>query len=161
MTAPAPRPSRPAARPSDADRRERHLTPGAHPDRPQRVAVGHGGEVITAVMVEQRITRLSDELEALTGDLARFAHAAAEAEVTYKAKYAKCRMVARNGEGHGPGGRVSNDEADDRALGECEVELRAHLIAGAVYASARDAMFTKGRQLEALRTIAANIRAQT
>lgn len=124
--------------------------------------MGYGGEVITATMVEQRITKLSDELEALTGDLSRFAHTAAVAEVDYKASYAKARLRARDrADGHGPGGRVTGDEADDHALKECEDAFRAHLIAGAVYSSARDAMFTKGRQLEALRTIAANIRAQT
>lgn len=124
--------------------------------------MGYGGEVITAAMVESRITQLSDDLEALVERLALHAATNAEAEVAYKVKYAKARLVARDAPGgHGPGGRTTNDEADDRALVECESELRAHLIAEAVYASTRDAMFSRGRQLEALRTIAANIRSMT
>lgn len=106
--------------------------------------------------------RLSDELETLTETLVRQAADAAESEVDYKILYAKSRLIARdNPDGHGPGGRVSNDEADDLALKVSEREFRAHLIAQAIYGSSRDAMFTKGRQLDALRTIAANIRSQT
>lgn len=112
-------------------------------------------------MVESSIMKISNELEELVTDLANRAETAAQAEVTYKVKYAQKRLLARDAPGHGPGGRTSNDEADDRALRDCENELRAHLIAGALYGSLRDAMFTKGRQLEALRTIAANIRAMT
>ena len=158
MTTPPPptaRPSRPTERPAERGRPVR-------PAPPERVAVGYGGEVITATEVEQKIMKLSNDLEGLTYDLARHSNTAAEAEVNYKVKFARVRLVARDTlEGHGPGGRVSNDEADDHAVKTCEDEFRAHLIAGAVYQATRDAMFTKGRQLEALRTIAANLRSQT
>lgn len=126
------------------------------------MAVGFGGEVITAAAVEQRILKLSDELEQMTYDLLRHANTAAEAEVAYKTKFAKTRLRARDSlDGHGPGGRVTNDEADDFTVGACENEYRAYLISQAIHGATRDATFTKRSQIDALRTIAANVRAQT
>lgn len=135
--------------------------PRPRPQRPEGVAVGHHGEILTATMIEQAIMRLSAEMETLTHDLARRAEASADAEAKYKVKFAQQRLIARDGVGRGPGGRVSNDEADDIAIRACADELRGYLIAGALHGSLRDALFAKRAQMEALRTIAANIRAQT
>lgn len=136
-----------------------------HNDRrqppPAKQAVDHTGVLLTAADIERRITLLSDQMEELTYDLAKRAEVAALAEATYKVAFAKARLRARMQPGTGPRERTTNDEADDRAIRDCEEELTEHLITEALYNSARDALFSKRSQMDALRTIAANIRAST
>lgn len=125
-------------------------------DRPQ-----HARGVLTAAEVERNIMLISTSMENLTNDLVSLANDAAEKEHAYRVAYAKARLVARDGEGHGPKGRTTNEEADDIATVECDALLRARLIAEAIHQAARDTLSTRRAQLDALRTIAANVRAQT
>jgi hypothetical protein len=128
--------------------------------RPPR-AVDHNGAVVTQADVERSITRISEELEEQTTILAVQAEEAAVAEVRWKRERAKTRLKKRAEGGYGPAGRATEDECDDSAIVAHGDLLNAYLIAEARYAATRDAMFTKRSQLDALRTIAANIRAQT
>jgi hypothetical protein len=123
--------------------------------------VDEHGVIVTAHAVEQRIAWLSRVIEDMAKEIELKAQAAAEAEAAYKVRFAQQRLVARDQEGHGPGGRTSNDEADDRATRDCAKELRAYLIADALYESAKQALKSRTSQMDALRTIAANIRAAT
>jgi hypothetical protein len=123
-----------------------------------RVAVSHTGEILTPVDIERRITALDDALETLTYDLEAKATASARAEAAYKIAYAKERMGRRVREGTGPGGRCTNDEADDYATSKCEDLLTTHLIAEAVHGAAKDALKAKVTQMDGLRTLAANVR---
>lgn len=118
-------------------------------------------DILTAADVERAIARISAEMEDATHDLADLAENMAEAEVSYEVAFAKARIVARDQEGHGPKGRTTNDEADDRAIVQCEALLRDHLIKKAIHGACVEKLRTARSQLDALRTIAANIRAQT
>lgn len=124
-------------------------------------AVDEHGEIYTQADVEREILRVSHELEDLTGQLVQLARTAKQAEASYKVAFAKARMMARAEGGSGPSGRTTNDEADDRALSKTEPLYVDYLVKSAVWESTRDAMFTKRSQIDALRTIAANIRAQS
>lgn len=129
--------------------------------RREATVVTEDGEILTAVEVEQAITRISNAMERDTLQLARLAEAASKAEVAYKVKFAQERIKARMQPGSGPKGRTTNDEADDMATVACADELAARLAAEAVHGSAVERMRTYRSQLDALRTLAANIRAQT
>lgn len=142
------------AEPSPLDRRR-----AARP-RPPGV-VDQNGVIITAAEVERRIMQLSDDLEGLTTEIADRAEAAAIAEAAYKTAFAQERMKARARPGHGPQGRTTADEAEDRAIAACKDQLLEHVITEAVFLSAREALRSKTTQMDALRTIAANIRAAT
>lgn len=119
------------------------------------------GEIITAVEVEQRIAKVADEIENMVTVIATKARESAESEARYKVRFAQERLKARDMEGHGPGGRTSNDEADDRATSACKDELQHHLITEALYFAAVHALKARTSQMDALRTIAANIRHAT
>lgn len=124
-------------------------------------ATGSNGEVLTAVDIERRIMATFDRMEEQVHDLAQKAREAAEAEAAYKSRFAQERLQARSAGGSGPGGRTTNDEADDKALRACSDELTQHLITEALYQAARDALHVRRSQMDALRTIASNLRAQT
>lgn len=101
-------------------------------------------------IMEEDIDRLEDA-----------AHNKAVATHAYKVKFARERLRAKSSEGYGPGGRTTDAEAEDHAMEKCGDEYLARLTAEALW----DALEEKSRmmraQLDALRTIAANIRAQT
>lgn len=148
-----------------ADRPPHPAGPDSRPvsrPRPSGHVVTDAGELLTQADVERRIMKLSDELDELTHALDQQARAAGEAEGDYKVAFHAARVTARAIlDGNGPGGRVTNDEAEDFAMEKSEDEFRTYKVAEAVYQSGRDALRAKMSQLDALRTIAANIRAQT
>lgn len=124
--------------------------------------MGEHGELLTQGEVEMRIMRLNDQLDDLTTELARLAEAAADAEVEYKKRYHASRVTGRATlDGNGPGGRVTNDECDDFAMEQAGDLFRGYKVTEGAYQAARDALRAKQSQLDALRTIAANIRSQT
>lgn len=115
-------------------------------------------EPVSMARVEAEIVRLSDAMEDALDDLARRAQTAADAEHAYKVKYAKERLAAVSNGGHGPGGRCTADEAEDRATVRCDAELRARLVSDAYQGVAQERLRTMRSQVEALRTLAANVR---
>lgn len=116
---------------------------------------------LTQAEVEGEISRLSSAMEDALDQLARNAIDAAEAEAEYKIKYAQKLLQAGGLEGSGRGGRTTVDEREAIALGQCEPEFRARLIKEAHHGVSQEKLRTMRSQIDALRTIAANIRAQT
>lgn len=120
-----------------------------------------GQRVLTAVEVEAEIMRLSDAMEAELGEMASQAQAAAEAEHAFKVAYAKRRLEAGFEDGNGRGGKTTVDEREDMALMATADLFKARLIAEALYDTAKERGRTRRSQIDSLRTLAANIRAQT
>lgn len=119
------------------------------------------GEVVSQGEVERSILRLSDRLETMTSELITYAEAAKRAEVNWKRTAAATRIPRRVSGGHGPGGRATEQEIEDHVMVKHADLYEAYKIAEGVYESHRDAMFSVRAQMDALRTIAANIRSQT
>lgn len=120
-----------------------------------------GQRVITAVEVESEIMRLSDGMDDELSVLVDVAQAAAEAEYAYKVGYAQAVLKAANVAGSGRNGLTTVDERENMALRDSDSLLRAHLVADVLYEVAREKLRTMRSQIDALRTIAANIRAQS
>jgi hypothetical protein len=99
--------------------------------------------------VESEIMRLSERCEQVTLQLAKRAIAAAEADAAFKVEYAKAYLVAE--------GTVPEREA--HAAIATQGAYRDHRIAEARFKSAAEAGRNARTQLEALRSIAANLRA--
>lgn len=120
-----------------------------------------GQRVLTAADVEAEIMRLSDAMEVELGHMADQARQAAEAQHAYKVGFAKRRLEAGYEEGNGRGGRTTVGEREDMALRDTEEQYKAALIAEALYDTAKERGRTRRSQIDALRTISANIRAQS
>lgn len=117
--------------------------------------------VITAAEVELEIMRLSDAMEETTGELANLAQAAAEADVAYRAAKAKTNLRASIMAGSGKNGRTTVDERESIVDDRCGAEMLAQRTTEAMYEVARERLRTMRSQIDALRTISANIRSQT
>lgn len=120
-----------------------------------------GQRVITAAEVESEIMRLSDVMEEVTGSLVDLAQAAAEADVAYRAAKAKINLRATLMAGSGKGGRTTVDERESIVDDRCHDEMLAQRTTEAMYEVARERLRTMRSQIDALRTISANIRSQT
>lgn len=105
---------------------------------------------ITQVDIEADIMRLCERCEKVTHELAKRARAAAEADAAYKVAHAKAFLVAN--------GPVAEREA--KALVECEAQYQARRIAEALLLSAQEAGRNARAQLDALRSVNANVRPQ-
>lgn len=123
--------------------------------------VDEAGQIITAVEVERKMLQLSNELEDLTTVLAQQAEAAARAEVAWKKERALTRLRERAMGGTGPGGRATEAEVEDIAIEKHSDLLLEHRLSEGRFDATRDAMKVKQSQVDALRTIAANLRAVT
>lgn len=127
---------------------------GLHTRRP-------GQRVLTSVEIEERIVTLSDVMEETLGDYAVLAEEAAQAEHAYKVKKSKETLAASTMPGNGREGRTTVDEREAMVMGKCEDEFLAHLIAEARFAAAKETLRVQQNRMDGLRTIAANIRAQS
>ena len=107
--------------------------------------------MLTQAQVENEIMRLSARLENLTDELAARGRMAAEAEANYKGRHASEYLVATG----------SIAERTAHADVECHDLYNRRLISAAMYETTKQACRSTESQLDALRTIAANIRAQT
>lgn len=101
--------------------------------------------------VESEIRRLSRELEKLSVAIGDAATRAAQADVDYKREYARGIVCHR-----GKGGTVA--ERDALVHGEVEAEYEKKQLAEAVYRTFQERGRNLRAQLDALRTIAANVR---
>ena len=109
--------------------------------------------------IEAEILRISDLLERATGDLATAAEEAAEAEADYRVSYAH--------EFYSP----TRPDGDDTKLTEklrealatiaCDEILHRHKIAAARQLSLQEKCRQLRAQLDAVRTLSANVRGQT
>lgn len=126
--------------------------------RPNRTP---GQRVITAVEVEGEIVRISDAMNDELEHLVDVAQQDANAEVAYKVAYAQAVLKASVVSGSGRNGLTTVDERENMAVRDTHELLLAHLVAGRMYEVTKEKLRTQRSQLDALRTIAANIRAQT
>lgn len=128
---------------------------------PSGRAITDDGEILTAVDVERMIASASKAMDSLRADLERQAREAAQAEHEWKVARAKARTSMRAMGGNGPGGRATEGECDDYALELHEPEHLAYVLTESLYDSTKSAVRMVTSQMDGLRTIAANIRAQT
>lgn len=114
---------------------------------------------LAQVEIERAILDLSDALEVTTEEYARISEEAAEAENAYKRKLTRA-LVALGSSGVMPDGRKSTAEwREAQASITAEDEGARHRILDARLRAVREGLITKRTQLDALRTIASNIRA--
>lgn len=115
--------------------------------------------LLTQAQIEGEITRLSDALEAETYDYRDISLSAAEAEAAFKHRHATATlsMAAEATDGRK---RTASERAAyaDRVSGD---EFRLFRIAEARRGASRESMLSLRTRIDALRTLAANIRYQT
>lgn len=120
-----------------------------------------GQRVLTAVEVETKIVNLSDAMEETLDDYATLADEAARAEHAYKVKKSIQTLDASTKPGNGKDGRTTVDEREAMVTRDCDAELLTHLIANARFAAAKETLRVQQNRMDGLRTISANIRAQS
>jgi hypothetical protein len=108
-------------------------------------------ELLTQAAVEEQLQSLGQRLESATFELAELAEAEARAEVAFKREWATAYVHAL-----GP-----QKERESKATMVADAEFEAYRLAEASYRATRELCVTLRAQLDALRTIAANIRVQT
>lgn len=96
------------------------------------------------------IMRVSQQLDWQVGEAARRARVAAECEVAYKLAFAKALLVSDG---------KNAPERDAKALLACADKFEAHKHADAVLWGAQEAGRTLRTQIDALRTLSADLRA--
>lgn len=106
---------------------------------------------ISQVEIEQEIIRLTSMLEDETETFEALAVDAAEKEADYKASWAKEYLSAK--------GSIREREA--WADYKLEIQIHNHKIAEALVKSKRERLSSLRTSIDALRTLAANVRAQT
>ena len=109
-------------------------------------------KTLTTLDVETEIERLSAQLEDATTEFANISDEAAEAELNYKLARAKHYLTA-----DGP----NQTHRDAAALLRSEDEYRRHQIAEGRLRAQSELLRTLRARLDALRTLAANVRSQT
>lgn len=120
---------------------------------------------LTPAMVEEEIDRVLARLEALTEEYARACDAASSAEADYRIDYFK-RLLTIKADGltmpDGTKRKVTDKEAEAHAhLGGQDpgANYRAYKITAGTQEHLKQALYTQRARLDALRTIAANARA--
>ena len=113
-------------------------------------SVGHR-EVLSQAEVESELERLMARLEEQTEEHTRLAQDQAQAEVAWKRVWALCYL--------GEKGPV--EERKQRAQVRCGIEYEAYRLTSAELEAVKQAIYTTRTQLDVLRTISANVRAQT
>lgn len=112
--------------------------------------------LLTQASIEAQILRLSDELESETERYADLAQLAAETEADWKQAHATTVVaLASSDQRTSMDVRRATAELDNAHL------LRVWLIAEARRATCRETLISLRARLDALRTLAANVRAQT
>lgn len=118
-------------------------------------APGSEWQPLAPVGVEADIRRLCGLLEELTADLAQAARTAALADAAYKREHAKSLLGARGIE------KSTVGEREAVADLECADEYEARRISEAVLMAKQESGRNIRAQLDALRSINANLRAVT
>lgn len=113
-------------------------------------------EPITQAEVEGNIMRLSSLCERATKAVKDRGEAAAEADTAYDLCFAQAFLLAK--ESGGDGVRVSDEMAKAHARLACAGELTQRNATGAVLDAAKEAGRNYRAQLDALRSINANLR---
>tara|TARA_R110000823_G_scaffold1464_1_gene5671 strand:+ start:11831 stop:12199 length:369 start_codon:yes stop_codon:yes gene_type:complete len=109
--------------------------------------------------VEQAIMSVVDRLDELVGDLGETGRRAAIANSEYRRKKALMTLAVTE---HPPGGvKMDAKSRDARIELACQDEQQAHAFAEAELEILRESLRAHRARLDALRTLAANIRAVT
>ena len=116
---------------------------------------------LTQVAVEERIVDISDAMETVVEELAKFSDEAAEAEVDYKVGYASAILAAGMQPGAGRGGKMTEGDKDATATVEVEHLLRSRLIAEARHEVSIEKLRTMRARISALQSLSANLRHMT
>jgi hypothetical protein len=111
--------------------------------------------------IEALILGVSDDMDEEVSALTECFERAARAKVAYGVAKAKRNLEAGLQPGNGRDGRTTVDEREAMVTRDTEAELYEHLISEAHYKVSREKLATLRSQMDGLRTIAANIRAQT
>jgi len=112
---------------------------------------------LAAVEVEERIQQVMEAMESATEDYDALLNSAAEAEANYKRDYAHAVLaVITHSES-----KMTVLEREARVTLHSADALRNHLISQAARNACREHLLTLRSHMEALRTLASNIRSQT
>jgi hypothetical protein len=113
---------------------------------------------LAQVEIERAIITIGDEMEALTEDYARLSDEEAQAEIDFKRRFSKAIVVLAE-RGTMPSGSKSTADWREAKANEIADDERARFrILEARLRSTKEALITKRARLDALRTIAANVR---
>ena len=124
---------------------------------------------MTQRQIEDGIGELCERLEDLTTDYAQALSEAAEAEASYRLGYYKSLLTtkangieqASNDDGQKPRRKATDTEAAAWATVDNEDGFRRYKITAAHAEALKQSLFVQRTRLDALRTLAANVRAQT
>lgn len=106
--------------------------------------------------VTEALEETSRQLEELVDQITAAGDQQAHAEATFKAEFAKARLVAR---AEALGSKITVDEVEDRATGVTQSQRLAYLLATNQLTVLREALRAKQAQLDALRTLSSSFRA--
>lgn len=113
---------------------------------------------LAQVEIEGAIVTLGDEMEALTEEYARLSDEEAEAENAFKYRHARSIIVNAQVGTMPNGSKSTADWRVARADLDSEAEGSRYRILEARLRATKEALITKRARLDALRTIAANVR---
>jgi hypothetical protein len=116
------------------------------------------GQVLTQHDIEQGIVETSDRLAELTEEYAVLCEVAAEAEADYRLHFYNSLMRLKDA---GDGKRMTDKEAEARSTSAAAADFRNYKMTAARLDAAKQALATHRTRLDALRTLAANVRAVT
>ena len=120
--------------------------------RPQRT------RPLAQVEIETAIAAIVEDLERTTEDYAEISDEAAEAEHAYKLAMHRSVIVLSDRGTKSDGSKATVQWIEAQAYLACADEYRAHLVADARLKATKEALVTKRSRLDALRTLAANVR---
>lgn len=115
-----------------------------------------GMRIMAQAEIEELIVRLTDEMEEETDRYSVLADEAANAEADYKLGFARAVVGLADSQA-----RMTAPERQARAEVAAGAELRLWKIAEARRQATKEALLTLRARLDALRSLAANIRNQT
>jgi hypothetical protein len=111
---------------------------------------------LTQADIERAIMSVSEQMEQATFNLAEIADDAAVAEADYKVAFARA-LWAKEAATE----KLNVGAKDAAATIETEHELRARIISAAKLSVAQESLRTMRSRMDALRTVAANLRSMT
>lgn len=114
-------------------------------------------QVLSQHDIEQQIVQISDRLDELTHDYAAMCDEAGEAEAEYRLRYYNTIMRLKDAGDR----KMTDKEAEARATSAAASEFRNYKITAAKVEATKQALSTHRSRLDALRTLAANVRAVT
>lgn len=112
--------------------------------------------MLTLQSIHERIEQCVERMEGLLDEITIAAKDAAVTESTFKAQFAKERLLAR---AEAAGRKITTDEAEDRATVATEEARLGYLLATNNLTVLREALRAIQSQMDGLRTQAASFRA--